>query len=33
VACRGEAYQGRIDPRLDDAIKTRQVAHCCRAEN
>jgi len=23
VACRGEAYQGRIDPSLNNAIKTR----------
>jgi hypothetical protein len=27
VACRGETYQGRIDPCLDDAIETRQIAH------
>jgi hypothetical protein len=27
VAGRGETYQGRIDPCLDDAIKTRQIAH------
>ena len=26
VACRGETYQSGIDPRLDDAIKTRQIA-------
>src|ERR1017187_9089663 len=28
VAGPGETYQGRIDPCLDDAIKTRQIAHC-----
>ena len=33
VACRGETHQGRIDPCLDDAIKTRQIAHRGRAEN
>jgi hypothetical protein len=25
VACRGETYQGRIDPCLDDAIQTPQI--------
>ena len=33
VACRGETYQGRIDPCLDHAIQTRQIAHRGRAEN
>src|ERR1019366_4644713 len=33
VAGRGETYQGRIDPCLDDAIQTRQGAHLGRAEN
>ncbi len=33
VASRGETHQGRIDPCLDDAIKTRQITHRSRAEN
>src|ERR1035441_10260888 len=33
VACRGETHQGRINPCLDDAIQTRQIAHRGRAEN
>src|ERR1035438_2631333 len=33
VAGRGETYQGRIDPCLDDAIQTCQIAHRDRAEN
>src|ERR1035441_6467291 len=33
LARRGETYQCRIDPCLDDAIKTRQIAHRGRAEN
>src|ERR1035441_5553067 len=33
VACRGETCQCRIDPCLDDAIETRQIAHRGRAEN
>src|ERR1035438_8743984 len=33
VARRGETYRCRIDPCLDDAIKTRQIAHRGRAEN
>ncbi len=32
VACRGETYEGCIDPCLDDAIETRQVAHRGRQE-
>jgi len=27
MASRGETYQGRIDPCLDNAIQTRQIAH------
>src|ERR1035438_1555616 len=33
VAGRGETDQGRIDPCLDDAIQTRQIAHRARAKN
>jgi len=33
VARRGETHQGRIDPCLDDAIETRQIAHRGGAEN
>jgi hypothetical protein len=32
VTCRGETYEGCIDPCLDDAIETRQVAHCGRSK-
>jgi len=32
VPCRGETYQGRIDPCLDDAIETRQIAYRLQVE-
>lgn len=32
VACGAEPHQGRIDPRLDDAIKVRQIAHRLQVE-